>query len=179
MGEVDGDLVLVPGHDLPHAVLVGRVEVWERRALQHSLLFVDVATACIWNTGGVSQRKLLVRWVSAYSKPQFLAPFLQKGWRGGLRSKPLFFFFSLSSFSFFLHRIRSVPPHASGDLCHSAVRQSCRSLQVGWGSADGVRVGWGGVGGCTKPIKDGLCSKLNFHLVDVLTAGICSTELSV
>ena len=144
MGEVDGDLVLVPGHDLPHAVLVGRVEVWERRALQHSLLFVDVATACIWNTGGVSQRKLLVRRVSAYSKPQFLAPFLQKGWRGGLRSKPLFFlllFFSTVSANYIVyHRMHL-------EVCHSAVRQSCRSLQVGWGSADGVRVGWGGVGG--------------------------------
>ena len=59
VGEVDGDLVLVPGHDLPHAVLVGRVEVRERRALQHAFLFVDVTSACVWKgtKTAVSQRR--------------------------------------------------------------------------------------------------------------------------
>lgn len=137
VGEVDGDLVLVPGHDLPHAVLVGRVEVWERRALQHSLLFVDVATACIWNTGGVSQRKLLVRRVSAYSKPQFLAPFQTPERMEGRASKQASFFFSF----FFFHRI-SVPPHASGVL-----PQRCSSeLSILAGGVGECRWGTGGLG---------------------------------
>lgn len=174
MGEIDGDLVLIPGHDLPHAVLVGRVEVWERRALQHSLLFVDVATARIWNTGGVSQRELLVRRVSAYSKPQFLAPFIQEGGKGR----------EGKGFEASLFFLIGVPPHASGGFCHSAVRQSCRSLQLGWGECRWGTGGLGWGGGCTKPIKDGLCSKLNFHLVDVhppraSAAQSCPLESSV
>ena len=136
MGEVDGDLVLVPGHDLPHAVLVGRVEVWERRALQHSLLFVDVATACIWNTGGVSQRELLVRRVSAYSKPQFLAPFLRKDGGEGFEASHFFFFFSFSS-----------PYQCTTSCIWRSLPQRCSSeLSILAGGLGECRWGTGGLG---------------------------------
>lgn len=51
--EVDGDLVLVPGHDLPNTVLVWRVQVRKGRTLQDALLLVDVAPAgvCKENQG--------------------------------------------------------------------------------------------------------------------------------
>ena len=100
----------------------------------------------------------------------------------GRASKQATFFSLFFSFLFFFSFFFTVSVYHQLHLEVSATALFVRAVDPCRG-VGGVQMGYGWVGvewgGCTQPIKDGLCSKLNFHLVDVLTAGICSTELSV